>query len=221
MSFHYIREPGDEGQILTGEGEAPGVSLADLLSRGPLPVRPALEIVAYLGDLLTIAEEDGVFHGDIKPGCVKLDASGAVALEGFGLERRGGRAPEGKPVGIATDTFGLGVVLHAVLTGEGMGAIPRDRDGHDDAVVRLLLQIDWQQLSDRPWLEDIQSFLCSMLAHTPEERPLPLDVANLMGQVGVQAGGDDLLSWAARELAEAKIAHKQELAKLRQEKAAA
>ena len=200
MSFYYLREAGDEGQILSDEGDAPGIPLTELLSDGPLPIRPALELVAYVGDVLTIAEEDGVFHGDLKPGHLRLDSQGNVGVEGFGVERRGGRAPEGRPVGISTDTYGLGVILHAALTGEGLGAIPRDLEGHDDAIVDRLLQIDWQELNDRPWLDDVRSFLCSMLAHDPDERPLPLDVANLMGQVALQAGGDDLVIWAAQAL---------------------
>ncbi len=198
MSWYYTREPGDEGQILTDEGTPGGVRLSDLLDSGGLPARAALELVAGVADVVSIAEEDQAVHGDLEPGDVYIDATGAVSVSGYGVEKRGCRAPEGRAVGIASDVYGLGIIMHSVMSGAGLGSVPRDRDGHDDHIVDKLLGIDWGELAGRSWMQDVQSFLCSMLAFEPSERPAPLDVANVLFHVAGQAPGTDLRTWAAR-----------------------
>ncbi|MFT5684064.1 MAG: hypothetical protein ACI8RZ_005005 [Myxococcota bacterium] len=200
MSFYYLREPGTEGQLLTEKGEAPGVPLSDLLDQGPLPHRVALELIGSVSDILTIAEEDGATHGDLKPGVVKIDGAGAVAVEGFGQPRRGGRAPEGAPVGITTDTYGMGLLLHAMLTAEAFGVIPRQRDEHDQVIVDRLLGVDWVSIKDRKWFDDVLRFICSMLSFEPGERPHPLDVANIFYEVVTQLDPPDLTTWAAQRM---------------------
>jgi hypothetical protein len=198
LSWYYTREAGADGQVITDEGGPEGVVLTEFLRQGPLPLRVGIELVACMADILTIAEEDAAVHGDLKPGCVYLGAGGAVSIDGYGITRHGGRAPEGRPVGLETDTYGLGVVLHSVLSSEAMGAIPRDRDGHDDAIVDKLVSIDWSDMSDKKWLDPVLHFLCSMLGFDPGERPAPLDVANILGEVAGQVPGKTLESWARR-----------------------
>ena len=198
MSFYYQREAGPEGQIITGEGESPGLSLAALVESGPLPIRAALELVAYVADIVTVAEEDRAVHGDLAAESIRVDNSGAVSVDGYGVTRRGGRAPEGKSVGVATDVYGMGALLLTAISGESLGAVPRDRDGHDEAIVQRLLAVDWQHLAGKRWLEDLLRFLSAMFSFAPEERPQPLDVANVLNHVAGQAGGDDLMVWAAR-----------------------
>ena len=86
--FHYAREAGADGQIVTGEGDASGVTL-DVLSQRERPsLRAALEIASAMADILCIAELDGVVHGDIRPSHVKIEPSGRVAVDGWGLARR-------------------------------------------------------------------------------------------------------------------------------------
>ena len=200
MSFYYLREPGAEGQLLTEQGEAPGVPLSDLLDQGPLPHRVALELIGSVADILTIAEEDGATHGDLKPGVVKLDGAGAVAVEGFGQPRRGGRAPEGAPVGITTDTYGMGLLMHAMLTADAFGVVPRQRDEHDQVIVDRLLGVSWDAIKDRKWFDDVLRFICSMLSFEPSERPHPLDVANILYEVVTQLDPPDLTTWAAQRM---------------------
>jgi hypothetical protein len=200
LSSWYAREPGPQGQVINDEGDATGQPLSELLQGGPMPVRAALELISYLADILTIAEEDRAIHGDLRPGSVKVQEGGTVAVDGYGARRRGGRAPEGQPNGIATDIYGLGIILHAALASEPMGDIPRDRDAHDDYIVDRLKQLDWGELQGRRWLDDVVHFLCSMLAHEPAERPAALDVANVLAQLSAQTPGEELSDWADRLL---------------------
>lgn len=198
MSYHYVREPGEEGNIITNEGEAAGLDLATLLSAGRPPLRVAIELGSALADILTIAEEDKAIHGDIKPANVRVDANGAVSVDGFGQVRRTTRAPEGKPVSHQTDVFGLGVILHSILSPEPLGFLPRDAEGHDGAVVDRVLSMDFSEVEGKRWVEDVRRFLCLILAFEPTERPAPLDAANVLAQVAAQCPGQSLSQWAAR-----------------------
>jgi hypothetical protein len=189
--------------VLTDEGAPEGMLLSEVLREGPLPLRAGLELVAAMADILTIAEEDDALHGDLKPGVVRVDGRGAVSIEGYGVSRRGGRAPEGRLVGVSTDIYGLGVVLHALLSSSSLGAVPRERDAHDDYIVGKLLGIEWGEMSGRKWNDPVMHFLCSMLAHGPDERPAPLDVANILGEVALQVPGEGLVQWAGGTASEA------------------
>jgi hypothetical protein len=161
-----------------------------------LPIGIGLEVVAFLADIITIAEEDKAMHGDINPGDVFIDVSGAVSLSGYGVSRQSGRAPESRPIFLGSDVYGLGIVLHAILAREPMGAIPRDRDGHDDAIVDRLLAIDWSDLKNIAGRDPVVHFLCSMLAFDVAERPAPLDVANILSEVARQLDGVSIENWA-------------------------
>ncbi len=198
MSWYYTREPGAEGSILTDEGDAPGVLLSELLTSGRPPLKASLEIASAVADILTIAEEDEGCHGDIKAGFVRVDASGGVSLEGYGQVRRTSRAPEGRPEGVKTDVYGLGVVLHSLMSDETLGRMPKDPDDHDDAVVSRVLSMDFSEVSGRRWLEDVRRFLCQILAYDLEERPDALDTANVLATVADQCPGSGLAQWAPR-----------------------
>jgi len=198
VSWYYTREAGNDGQVLTDEGTPPGVCITDVVQDGPLPMSVALEIIAYVADILTISEEDSAVHGDISPGDVFVDERGSVSLANFGPMRSRGRAPEGKPLFPASEVYGLGVVLHALLSTQSLGAIPRERDAHDDAIVDKLLAIDWTDLQRLPGRDSLIHFLCSMLAHSPTERPTPLDVANVLAEAGNKIGGDGVAVWASK-----------------------
>ena len=86
--YHYTREAGADGTILTTPGEAQGVDLATLLDRQRPPLKVCLEIGSAVADILTIAEEDQAVHGDIKPGNVLIEANGAISVAGWGVTRR-------------------------------------------------------------------------------------------------------------------------------------
>jgi WD40 repeat protein len=137
-----------------------GGSLADRLQAGPLPPRPAAELVRALADAVQHAHDAGVLHRDLKPGNVLLDADRADAprLTDFGLARLSDGAAEtltrthealGTPAylapeqadggslrhGPATDVYGLGAILYHCLTGR-----PPFAGGHPAAVLRAVIE---------------------------------------------------------------------------------
>lgn len=118
-----------------------GQSLADRLTRGPLPTREALTIARQVADALRAAHQQGVIHRDIKPANILLDHEGRVKITDFGLAKELNReemhltvtgqvmgtprymSPEQASGQTAvadqrSDIFSLGVTLYEMLTGQ-------------------------------------------------------------------------------------------------------
>src|SRR5213592_548004 len=63
-----------------------GESLADRISRGPMPLRDVLKFGTQIAEALGKAHREGVVHRDLKPGNVMLTKAGAKLLD-FGLAK--------------------------------------------------------------------------------------------------------------------------------------
>ena len=69
-----------------------GESLADRLTRGPLPLAEVLRVGVQIAHALDKAHRAGIVHRDLKPGNIMLTKSGAKLLD-FGLARAAEPAP--------------------------------------------------------------------------------------------------------------------------------
>ena len=130
--------------------------------REPMPIRPAVELIAKVARTVHYAHEHGILHRDIKPGNILLDAKGEPHLTDFGLARLvesessvtqtldvlgtpSYMAPEqavgnNTAVSSTTDVYGLGAVLYQLLTGQ-----PPFAGGTTYETIRLLLDTEPRQ----------------------------------------------------------------------------
>jgi serine/threonine protein kinase len=61
-----------------------GETLADRLSRGPLPFQEALAIARQIAEALEAAHDRGIIHRDLKPANIKVRSDGTVKVLDFG-----------------------------------------------------------------------------------------------------------------------------------------
>ena len=71
----------------------PGPTLAERLTRGPIPLDETLSIARQIVDALDAAHEHGVIHRDLKPANIKVREDGTVKVLDFGLAKA--LAPQG------------------------------------------------------------------------------------------------------------------------------
>jgi hypothetical protein len=122
-----------------------GPTLAEALARGP-DLAGRLGLVRHVMDAagaIAHAHRRRVFHRDLKPANIMVGEPGETVVTDWGLACTPEEAVAGGPVGTPgymspeqerdgviderSDVWGLGAVLHEVLTGEPPGDAPRER----------------------------------------------------------------------------------------------
>jgi eukaryotic-like serine/threonine-protein kinase len=64
-----------------------GLTLADRISQGPIPIDETLSIAKQIAEALESAHEHGIIHRDLKPANIKLRDDGIVKVLDFGLAK--------------------------------------------------------------------------------------------------------------------------------------
>ncbi|WP_158261234.1 MULTISPECIES: serine/threonine-protein kinase [Pirellulaceae] len=129
-----------QGRHFFSMGYVEGRSLADVIRQGGLTPEQIAELVLEIAQAMAHAHSMGIVHRDLKPSNILIDADGHPRVTDFGLAKRmdgnsemtysgqilgspGYMAPEqaaGKnhQIDQATDIYGLGAILYALLTGK-------------------------------------------------------------------------------------------------------
>ncbi|OLF06952.1 serine/threonine protein kinase [Actinophytocola xinjiangensis] len=195
--FDVVEAPGDRYwfvmEYVPGRG----------LDRQP-PMSPerAAEIGAQLADALAALHEAGVVHCDVKPANTGLTRRGTAKLLDFGAAYRVGgaetvtangpfsftpdyAAPElarGQVPRPASDVFGLGATLHALVT----GSPPRGTEPDDDEGLTYWKAEQGFVELDRDAVGPLHPVLTAMLQRDPRTRP---DAAEAARQLRAAAAG--------------------------------
>lgn len=178
------------------------------------PIRPMVEVRQALSELVRGAAAlhgVGLFHGDLKPSNILVDAEGHVVLLDFGLSgyrTTGFQDPKevaGTPLymppeqlagdledGAAADWYALGVLMYRVLTGWFPFVT--------SSILDLLFKK--QHHLPRPPAElvpsvpaDLSTLCMELLEPSPEARP---STARIMAVLGVEGAGPASLAGSAR-----------------------
>src|SRR5262249_49643050 len=164
-----------------------GRSLKELMvSRGPTPIKIAVEYTRQILAALGFAHRNRILHRDIKPHNVVVDPDGRLKVTDFGIARSGGTSqmtevgsiigtaqylsPEqarGAPVDQRSDVYSVGVVLYEMLTGK----VPFTGETPLEIAMKHLSEVPVPPSEKRPDVsEDLDSIVLRALAKDPEDR---------------------------------------------------
>jgi serine/threonine-protein kinase len=135
VTVHHVAQ--HNGQYFFVMDYIEGKSLADLISERRLSSDEAVQCLKTIADAIHYAHQRQILHCDLKPANILIDNEGKLYVTDFGLAKRLGEdgnyvprsvgggtatymAPEqvmGDELTTATDIYGLGGILYALLTG--------------------------------------------------------------------------------------------------------
>ena len=113
-AIHGIEEDEVEGRRALVLELVEGPTLADRISKGPIPLDQAMPIAKQIAEALEAAHEAGVIHRDLKPANIKVREDGTVKVLDFGLAKALDTTPKGDPSQSPTLTVAatqMGVIM--------------------------------------------------------------------------------------------------------------
>ncbi len=168
-----------------------GTSLSAWLAAQSRSLASVLHVIKQVAEAVAYAHRHALVHRDLKPSNILVNAAGEVKLLDFGIVRdmsdpvesertiTGLRpltlsyaAPEqlrGDNVGLFTDVYCLGVLLHKLVTGE---TPILDQEGQARSLLRVLRargQTAWLHLSRSEW-NDLDAICMKALEVNPDAR---------------------------------------------------
>ena len=153
-----------------------GPTLADRISKGPIPLDEALPIARQIAEALEAAHEAGVIHRDLKPANIKVREDGTVKVLDFGLAKALDPSPDADPSQSPTLTAAatqMGVIMGtaAYMSPEQARGKPVDKRADIWAFGAVLYEM---LTGKRPFEgEDVSLTLSAVLQREPALDALP------------------------------------------------
>jgi eukaryotic-like serine/threonine-protein kinase len=177
-AIHGLEESGERKFLVMELVE--GETLAQRISRGPIPVDEALQIAAQMAEALEAAHEKGIIHRDLKPANVKITPDGKVKVLDFGLAKAFEKEPsnaqlsQSPTLSIAATNAGLILGTAAYMSPEQARGRPVDRRTDIFAFGCVL----YEMLTGRAAFEgeDVAEILGAVLKTEADWTQLPADV---------------------------------------------
>src|SRR5207237_8805897 len=155
------------------------------VSRGPSPIRIAIDYTRQMLAALGFAHRHGIVHRDIKPHNVVVDSDGRLKVTDFGIARSGASqmtevgsiigtaqylSPEqarGSSVDQRSDVYSVGIVLYEMLT----GTVPFTGDTPLEIAMKHLSATPEPPSEKRPEVpHELDSIVLRALAKDPADR---------------------------------------------------
>src|SRR5262245_15605372 len=192
-----------------------GRSLKELIvSRGPAPIRLAIDYARQVLAAISHAHRNGIVHRDIKPHNVLVGPEGRLKVTDFGIARSGASqmtevgsivgtaqylSPEqarGAPVDPRSDLYSLGVVLYEMLT----GTVPFAGETPVEIAMKHLSQVPKPPSELRPEVpHELDAVVMRTLAKDPAQRygsaeEMDADLARVARGVAVSRETEDAMT---------------------------
>src|SRR5262245_29394484 len=156
-----------------------GETLADRLTRGPLPLDEALDIARQITDALESAHERAIIHRDLKPANIALTPDGQVKILDFGLAKAVN--PTESPDNSMSPTLSLAATRAGVILGTAAYMSPeqaRGRAADKRTDVWAFGCVLFEMLSGKKAFqgEDVTDIIAAVVRAEPDWSALPATV---------------------------------------------
>ncbi len=157
-----------------------GETLAERITRGPIPPQEALQLSIQIAEALEAAHEKGVIHRDLKPANIKVDAEGQVKVLDFGLAKAfADEVPESELSASPTlsrDATRAGVILGTAAYMSPEQAKGKTVDKRTDIFSFGIVLYEILTGKKAFAGEDISDVLASIIKTEPDWKTLPRDL---------------------------------------------
>jgi Tol biopolymer transport system component len=163
-----------------------GVTLAERIKHGAIPLEDALAIARQIADALEAAHEKGIVHRDLKPGNIKIKPDGSVKVLDFGLAKMPEPERAGDSANSPTLTLQTGTRSGTIMGTAGYmapeQAMGKTVDKRADIFAFGVVLYEMLQGKRLFKGETVSDTLSKVLTQEPDLRAIPVKVQRLLGR---------------------------------------